>query len=302
MPEPKTYDLGGGFALVEAESAEFARFHAVYRVDPFLRDEAKALLAMFCDGAPCHWVTLDGKRVGGCLAGDGVLGNFFTIPPFEQRGEMIRHVAHHLLKDEDRVFAHEVMMEELDDYFKLGFRLTASLAHTLSSEWLDYSWQFMRVMVRPTEVLPPVDCDVTLRPPRKTDAGRIGFLLRDAYGTSDPMRLTADDFYDDVLDVFQQKDRATRAASSVAIKDDRIVGACLIVRWEGSPLLFDIAVHPKNRREGIARAMLTRALSELNNAGEYRLRLFVECGNPAEALYHAMGFLPGPKTTSMILE
>jgi|GEM_PF-3909759 len=301
MEHPATYDIGDGFALAEAESEEFARFHAVYRADPFLRDEAE-LYKLFCDGAPCRWILLNGRRVGGMLAGGGVMGQFFLIPPFEQKAEALRRVSLFLHRqDSGRLFAHGVTMEELDDYFPVGFRLTAAVQADLAEEEPDYSWQFMRVMVRPTQEMPESACAATLRPPRKSDASRIAALLEAAYGGGDPMRQSGDSFRQDVVQYFLQEDRAMREASSLATADGKLLGACLVVRWEGTPLVFDIAVDPQARSGGIARAMLSRALTTLCHGGEKRLRLFVECGNPAESLYHAMGFLAGPKMTSMTL-
>ncbi len=302
MSEANVLDLGGGFALAKAQSEEFARFHAVYRPDPFLRDEPELLLGLFCEGAPCYWLLQSGARVGGCLAGNGVIGQFFTIPPFERRAEALRRVAAYLRACEGgRIFAHGVMMQEMDDYFRIGFKLTASYAHLLADEEPDYTWQFMRTMVRPVAAMDAPPCAASLRPPRKADAVRIAALLHRAYGSGDPMRQDEQSFREDVTQYFQQGDRAMRAASSLATSGGKLLGACLVVRWEGAPLIFDIAVHPDARLGGIARAMVARALSALSEGGERRLRLFLECGNPAESLYHAMGFLPGPKTTSMVM-
>ncbi len=303
MSDTLIWDIGGGFALQDADSAEFARCHAVYRPDPFLRDEPEQLLQLFCAGAPCKWILLDGARVGGILAGGGVIGQFFTVPPFERRAEALRRVALALRsRDGGRIFAHGVTMAEVDDYFRLGFRLTASAEPFLQDEEPDYSWQFMRAMVRPVTPIVQPACSASLRSPRKTDQKRIAALLKAAYGGTDPMRQEEQSFAEDVAQFFAQGDRAMREASSLATSQGRPVGCCLIVRWEGAPLLFDIAVHPDARLGGIARAMVARAVDALHAGGERRLRLFVECGNPAESLYNAMGFVAGPKTTSMLLD
>lgn len=301
MEASAVVEIGGGFALARAESGEFARFHALYRRDPFLRSEEE-LYKLFCDGAPCRWLLYRGARVGGLLAGAGVVGQLFTLPPFEQRGEALRRVVLHLrAADSGRLFAHGVTEAELDDYFRMGFKLTGAVTDALRDEEPDYSWQFMRAMMRPSQALEIPPCAASLRPPHKKDAARIARLLEAAYGGGDPMRQDGASFRSDVVQFFLQEDSVMREASSLATAQGNLLGACLIVRWEGTPLIFDIAVDPTARMGGIARAMIARALGILEKRGERGLRLFVECGNPAESLYHAMGFSAGPKMTSMVL-
>ncbi len=124
----------------------------------------------------------------------------------------------------------------------------------------------------------------------------------DAYGAGDIARQKRGDFEEDARDYFERADETCRNASTLALVDGKPAGVCLITRWEGLPLLFDIAVAPEARHGGVARAMVTRALDALNRAGETQMRLFLECGNPAESLYHSMGFIACEATTSMYLE
>lgn len=296
-----SWDLGDGYLCVEADHARFARFHAFYRPDPWMRDSASRM-GLFCDGTPCRLIEKDGAVVGGCLAGDGVLGEFFTIPPYQDRAQLVRRVALYLRRESaGRVWAYNVLFSEVDAFHRIGFRLAARLPKA-DRDAMDYSNQFMRMMIRPVYSVPAIQCAVQLKTPRPSDAKKIGALLAAAYGSGDAARPERGDFEEDARDFFKRADDVCRKASTLAVADDGPVGVCLITRWEGLPLLFDVAVAPKARHGGIARAMILRAMDALDRAGETQLRLFLECGNPAESLYHSMGFIACEATTSMYLE
>ena len=71
-----------------------------------------------------------------------------------------------------------------------------------------------------------------------------------------------------------------------------MIGVCLISIWFGLPNVFEVAVKPSYRGQGLAKKMLQRALSKLK--GEHDLlRLFDTLGNLAENVYYKLGFLPG---------
>ena len=75
----------------------------------------------------------------------------------------------------------------------------------------------------------------------------------------------------------------------VAITDDALVGYAVVDRWSGHNHLISIAVHPNNRRGGIARRLLA-ALEERLEKGRL-FRLEVRKSNlPAIELYRGQGF------------
>lgn len=75
-------------------------------------------------------------------------------------------------------------------------------------------------------------------------------------------------------------------------RSNQPVGACLISLQGNSPAVFNVAVLPSHRRQGLATNMLKRALSILQNDFSL-LRLYVMQGNEAELVYHSLGFLLG---------
>lgn len=298
----QSWDLGDGFALHQVDHALFARYHALYRPDPWMRDVSQRM-QQFCEGIPCRFLTRNGQVMAGCLAGDGMLGEFFLVPPAADRPALLRRVAGHVRRESGgRVWAYNVLASEVDDYHRLGFHLASRIAHLEDVDSMDYSYQFSRMMVRPVQPMAEVACSAELRSPVPEDAERIGTLLRAAYGHNDPARSEKGDFISDTRELLEGMDDACLAASTIAHMGEQPVGACLISRWEGAPLLYDIAVEPSARHGGIAKAMAARAMSALDRAGETHLRLFLECGNPAETLYHSMGFIALEATTSMYME
>jgi ribosomal protein S18 acetylase RimI-like enzyme len=99
-----------------------------------------------------------------------------------------------------------------------------------------------------------------------------------------------------------QAGEATHEASTLLIAEPNgpLIGACLISLWEGWPLVYDLFVHPRHQRQGLARRLLQNALTVLHPHYPV-LRLFVGVGNRAESLYYRMGFAPGPELAALRL-
>lgn len=90
------------------------------------------------------------------------------------------------------------------------------------------------------------------------------------------------------------------ASSVVTNSKNDIIAACLISEWEGTPLVYDIAVVKEYRSSGIATKLLKHSLSALKEKYDF-LRLFVYVGNGAESVYYKLGFYPGIQTTHLSL-
>lgn len=108
-------------------------------------------------------------------------------------------------------------------------------------------------------------------------------------------------FSPDVQKVCHRASSLVRHSQSGAV-----VGACIvrlsrqITRPEVPiPKVSDIAVHPEHRRRKIGTQMIRQALAAL--AGKFpALRFGVAMGNPAEAFYYRLGFLPGPPQYKLV--
>ena len=97
-----------------------------------------------------------------------------------------------------------------------------------------------------------------------------------------------------------------KAASLVVERDRLIFGAIQTVidaPWDQTPtgpFIIELLVHPKYRRAGIGKALLTEALRQLKQRGYQSAGLRVENDNlPAQTLYQVVGFtewMPGSQT------
>ena len=79
--------------------------------------------------------------------------------------------------------------------------------------------------------------------------------------------------------------------SKVVERGGTLLSAALITRWEGRPLVAFSFTDPAFAGQGLARACLLAAMSELTDQGERELRLVVTLANTrAVRLYTRLGF------------
>jgi mycothiol synthase len=78
----------------------------------------------------------------------------------------------------------------------------------------------------------------------------------------------------------------------VAWNGEQVVGEVIPLIENGRALMYDISVRPAWRRQGLARALLTRALWDLRGRGTdvIRLNTVAEFRTRARDLYHSVGF------------
>ncbi|MCC7023902.1 MAG: GNAT family N-acetyltransferase [Thermomicrobiales bacterium] len=84
----------------------------------------------------------------------------------------------------------------------------------------------------------------------------------------------------------------------VAESDDRIVGTAQLHDAESANgahrgEVAKLLVHPAFRRQGIARALMTRLEAEAREAGKTLLTLDTREGDPSNALYQSLGYEQG---------
>jgi [ribosomal protein S18]-alanine N-acetyltransferase len=90
---------------------------------------------------------------------------------------------------------------------------------------------------------------------------------------------------------FLQELQVACARSILAEIDERIVGYVLFWLLPGAIDIHNIAVHVNFRRRGIARALLSKVMTEARRQTNLRVILEVRRSNlPAQKLYESMGF------------
>ena len=90
---------------------------------------------------------------------------------------------------------------------------------------------------------------------------------------------------------FLEELRATHARSVLCQRDGKPIG--YVIYWElpGELDIHNVAVHPRFRRQGVARAMLADIIERATKQGFRRMTLEVRKSNdPAQTLYRSLGF------------
>ncbi len=90
---------------------------------------------------------------------------------------------------------------------------------------------------------------------------------------------------------FLEELQATHARSVLCQKEGKPIG--YVIYWEvsGEMDIHNVAVHPRNRRQGVARAMLGHIIEKAAQRGFRRVTLEVRKSNDAaQTLYRSLGF------------
>ena len=99
------------------------------------------------------------------------------------------------------------------------------------------------------------------------------------------------------LRVELQRLHPDRKAVFIARKCGRIVGVSRIQRWpDGADdwMLYGLAVHPDNRRQGIGRALADASVGFARAGGAWRMRCETHLDNQVSIAFHkAIGFRDG---------
>jgi GNAT superfamily N-acetyltransferase len=141
----------------------------------------------------------------------------------------------------------------------------------------------------------PLPAPTEIRPATPADDEALAVLMDDAY------RGTIDAEPGQGLDEARAEIAATRAgdygelvpeATLLAAEGDEVVSAVIVTRFEGAPFVAFAMTRSSHKGRGLSRALMTRSIRVLVDAGDQRIDLVVTAGNgPAERLYEALGFV-----------
>lgn len=71
--------------------------------------------------------------------------------------------------------------------------------------------------------------------------------------------------------------------------------------FEGGPWVTEVFLDPHHHRQGLGRALMTRAIGRLADGGRDQLGLSVQIDNPARHLYERLGFVTRSTWTTFVL-
>lgn len=290
------YELSDKYFIEKADAGEFAVYESVYGDKIYNRFAVKnwdlrlaiSLDNPFAKEKSFYWIKTGKRKIGGVIIEPNVISRLFIIPPFQDIFEIIKLLKRLLVSWSDcskNIYAYQIEPEQARYFEMVGF-------------WQDKN---RRWMIRPTEVFDFAwDDKVIIKTPEENNSAEIAELLHKSFdGGIDCQYDTEESMYEDYLqevnDYFEicKEDTMINASTLIYDKENgELIGICLVARIEEWPLIYSIGVNPSYRGKHFATKMIKRALTVLNK--EYSvLRLFVTMGNPSEAVYYELGFVPG---------
>jgi len=239
----------------------------------------------------CWFLCSGGEKLGGAVISTGLVMYAFLVPPF---------CDHHLfwqlaLKKAKKaeIELKGVLESEVPILQELGGRV----------------WRPRQIMCRPTDVLPyTLPEGFTLEMPAQADVPEIAKVSLEAFtGTISYEMFGSGSLRDIKKDLkrnfaFYAETGTLDQSSVIRDANRRVVGACDAGINPKMPNLFagiaDVFVLPEHRGRGLAGAMIKHAIT-MAHPKTPLMKLHVLVENPAAALYHRLGFVPGPVFTDM---
>lgn len=301
--EKEEYILSNGLMLKKADKRDFGIHETIYsNVDLELSFSWKKQTVDKIDYNSHFWIFKDGERVGGVHINPKLMGAFFMEAPYIiDRFIVISALNDVLLQwsdDDDKVRVYGVTPRDIEHFHKLGYRTKCE----------------RRVMIRPTEVFDNISWsdDLTIRVPNTFDIPEIGKLFFESYSGGIDYKVFGNQSLDEVtmnvekvFDIYKSNNILDGSTLVFNKNTNELIGACLagISGYCDNDFseIGEIAVKPAYRKLGIASNMIKRALTNLKKISPASI-LCVTIGNPAEGLYHKMGFFSGVKFTNMYLD
>lgn len=287
-PQQTEFALAEGYSLERADPARFAIHFTTSELahNVWFRQSWDQLVGRFTSEDICFWIKHNQQRIGGVCLEPNLIGCLFLEPPHNHLDQILYLLKGLLLHWSDPnkpIATQSVNADQLAAYSRIGFRIS----------------EIRRVMIRVTEPLPMTWPEgYAARTPTPADAETLAALFYECYAGGSEARSQAD-AQGNVEYYFQHnvEPPVLQQASTILIdgQSKEMIGACLISLWEGWPLVYDVVVHRTVRGQGLASVMLRHALTTLHPAYPV-LRLFVTVGNPAETVYHNLGFVAGPES------
>lgn len=273
--------------IEKAENPEFAHWWAIYRNVNEDYSQGFAEQAQDIVSVPfCHWILADGKRIGGFITVPNNIGDFFLVHPFTDAYRALKAIIPQV-KTNGTITARNVLDTHCHAFQLLGFQTVES----------------RRWMIRPTQAYDLVTFDdLTRIAPQSEQTEDIARLMLTAFegGAGQYGQRKIDAHQNSVENYFKTiaDDDSCHQASSVIMDGDKMVSACLIQRYKSLVTVRFVVTHPDYQGRGLAQKQIQHGINAIKD--EYKtVALAVTIGNPAEALYHKMGFVSGAITHTL---
>ena len=294
------YKLDDGFELKKADNLEFGIHETIYsNMDLELNYSWKKQTENKLECESLFWIFKDDKRIGGVHICPNLCGAFFMESTyFVDRFLVINALNNALLQWSDKeknTRIYGVIPSDIEHYHKLGYEIKYE----------------RRVMIRPTELFENIawSDDYICRMPTISDVPELGKLFFESYsggiqyevfGQQSLEQATSDAEY--IINIYRSNNILDGSTLVFDKKSNQLIAACIagISGYCDNNFseIGDIVVNPSYRKLGLASNMIKQALNNLKKISP-AIILCVTIGNPAEDLYHKMGFFPGVKFANM---
>lgn len=301
--EKEQYILNNGFVLKRANKFEFGIHETIYsNVDIGLNFSWKKQTVDNIDYNDHFWIFKEDKRIGGVHIRPNLMGAFFMEAPYAiDRFIVISALNDALLQwadNDTKIRIYGVTPNDIESFNRLGYRIKHE----------------RRVMIRPTEIFNDIiwDNDFIIKVPTESDIPQIGRLFFESYNDGIDYEVFGQQSLEDatinaeeILNIYKSNNTLNGSILVFDKNTGELIATCIAGMSGYCDNNFseigEIAVKPAYRNRGIASNMIKQALTNLKKISPATI-LCVTIGNPAEGLYHKMGFFSGVKFTDMHLK
>lgn len=298
--DKEVYFLIDGFSLRRADKYEFGIHETIYsNGDIELSYSWEKRTRAWMDNNNLFWIFKDDERIGGVSITPNRLGGFFIEAPYlVDRFTVLRVLNNAIYKwanSGEGIIAYGVLPKDVENFHKLGYRIKCE----------------RRVMIRPTEIFDSINWgeDFYIKMPTIEDAADIGKLFYECYSNGIDYEVFGQQTLEEassnaekILKIYKSNNILDGSVLVYDRNTNELVAATLagISGYTDNNFseIGEIVVKPSYRGTGIAANMIRHALTNLKKISPATI-LCVTIGNPAEALYHRMGFFSGVKFTNM---
>lgn len=275
------------YKICKANSEEWSRYHAIYRLSNFnewMPLSFQGEINRYIKVDFCYWIIRNNKRIGGALIKPNMIKCIFTIPPFNNKEDLIKVLTsytHSISDVNEDIIVPDADLHSIDCYKAVGFELQrVDKLMVCATSNFDIIWDDQYKVVIP----------------ERKHIEEMAELYYETYSKNKLLYIASQSYDFQIENVKGYFDHAEVMKASMDwstliydVKKNKLIGACTVSLVNELPYIFDFVVHPEYQGKGLATNIMKRTLDAL--AKDYpAIRLNVTVGNDAEIFYDKLGF------------
>ena len=236
----------------------------------------------------CYFLVCDQVKIGGAIIKDDMIMFPFLIPPYSDRIGFWRELLFHGKKS------------KINGVTDCDCRLLPMFGY--------HAVDTRQIMCRPVDKVPAeLPRGFFSRSIGDMDMDEVGNVIYHSYRGSIDFELygegTLGEAVEDAKRVIGIYSSHNQSICLLEEGTEKVIGICLAGIGEnyvnGYAEIADICTLPEYRGRGLAKYMLAMTINSFIGQAPF-IKLAVTIGNPAEYLYHSIGFQKGPRFTNLI--